>query len=80
MFELKRTKDYVKRMQEKYPDLSEEDINFILLLGMKNLCKAMYKNMDIRIRSWGVIYNSHKVAELRRKSYNKAREDKTRRD
>jgi hypothetical protein len=56
MFELKRTKDYVKRIKEKYPDVAEEDINYILLQGMKNLCRAMYQRMDIRIYSWGVVF------------------------
>jgi len=77
MFELRNVKHYASKVQEKYPQYSEEVINTVLLQGMKNLCRSMLKGWDIRIRSVGVIFRNKKTLLKYGRDTNKPKFDQT---
>lgn len=55
MLESKKVKSYLKELSKKH-NLTQKQVNSILVYGMKNLCSMIKSGEDIRLQKFGNIY------------------------
>lgn len=55
MLEKKYTKNYIKKLSEKY-NIPQKDVKVLMVHGLQNVCRMIFRGQDIKVPHFGNIY------------------------
>jgi len=81
---IKKIEDYIPELKKEFPDLTVEELNLILIKGIKNIQKLIFRDFDVRIwnQNFGREYHAAFVRGVKEDEERKTRayRNKTRLD